>query len=307
MEYLEKFSRLAVVLSFFCILGCTSSGHGDISERTLALPVLTNGKAVSVPTACNTLNLVSINLAHGRKDSMNQWLVSRQKTRKNLDDIAEFLLQVNADVVALQEGDSASAWSGGFDHVAYLAEKAGFPYYVYSEHARIIMGNYGTAVLSKWPVRDAVGLTFAATPPTASKGFTLAQIEWCDPMAPNKAVLLDVVSVHLDFSRKSVRKEQIDELVEVVRPRDNPLVIMGDFNSEWLARQYTVDSFADSSPLHVYGAAKEDLNTYKDQRLDWILLSRDISFKNYRAEEAVLSDHRAIFATIELSAEEESP
>lgn len=307
MEYTGKISCIALVLSFFCLLGCASSAQVAISERTLILPILTTGHMANGLAAGNALNLVSINLAHGRKDSMNQWLVSREKTRQNLDEIAGFLVQADADVVALQEGDSASAWSGGFDHVAYLAEKAGFPYYVYSEHARIIMGNYGTAILSRWPIQEAVGLTFAATPPTASKGFTLAQILWRAADAPGAPFTLDVVSVHLDFSRESVRRAQVDELAEVIRPRNNSLVIMGDFNSEWLAKEYTVDNFADSSTMHVYSAANEDLNTYKDRRLDWVLVSKDITFKNYRTEAAVLSDHKAIFTAIEPSSEEQLP
>ncbi len=35
---------------------------------------------------------------------------------------------------------------------------------------------------------------------------------------------------------------------------------MGDFNSEWLARKYTVDRFAHDSPLYVYDADAENLD-----------------------------------------------
>lgn len=250
--------------------------------------------------AKDALNLVSINLAHGRKDSLNQLLVSAKKIRENLDDIATFLMECDADVVALQEADSPSPWSGGFDHLIYLAREAGFPYYVYTEHAKLWMGNYGTALLSKWPIQSAIGLTFPSTPPTASKGFTLAQIQWSTGGADESAILVDVVSVHLDFSRKSVRKQQIDELASVLLERQNTLVIMGDFNSEWLAEKYLIESFADTSPLHVYNTSSEELNTYKDQRLDWILLTRDLGFDSYRVEAEVLSDHRAVVAAVHL-------
>ena len=146
-----------------------------------------------------------------------------------------------------------------------------------------------------------MGVTFPASPPTANKGFTLAQIGWQSAVAPQEPVLLDIVSVHLDFSRKSVRKEQVDEMARVITSRDNPLIIMGDFNSEWLARQFTIDSFADSSPMHVYDAANEDLSTYKDKRLDWILLSRELEFDSYRTEKEVLSDHSALVATVRIA------
>lgn len=283
-----------LVFTVVLLLLWSCAASRSIDERTLPLPVM-RGAEPAVPVApARSLKLVSLNLAHGRKDSLNQLLVSDKKTRQNLDDIAAFLESAGADVVALQEADSPSPWSGEFDHVAYLAEAAGYPYYVYTEHARLWMGNYGTAILSKWPIQSAFGLTFPSTPPTASKGFTLAQVAWSADDAGIEPVLVDVVSVHLDFSRKSVRRQQLDELVAALQSRQGPLVIMGDFNSEWLARKYLVESFADSSPMHVYDAASEDLNTYKDQRLDWIVLSRDLEFDNYHIAPELLSDHRAV-------------
>ena len=301
-----KLFAVMVALAPAVILGCATSGVSDIAMRTVELPIVVFDQPNSKIGAHEALSLVSINMAHGRKDSMNQWLVSADKTRSNLDDIAAFLQRGEVDVVALQEADSPSAWSGSFDHVAYLAEKAGFPYYVYAEHAQITMGNYGTAILSRWPIEEAIGVTFAASPPTANKGFTLAKIRWQNSEAPDNVVLLDLVSVHLDFSRKSVRTEQVDEMAQVITPRNNPLVIMGDFNSEWLARKYTVDSFAQSSAMHVYDADNENFNTYKDKRLDWILLSRDIEFSSYRTESEVLSDHGALSATIKMAMEGEA-
>ena len=292
--------RLVYVLFFVSIAGCATSVPKDISERTFVPSIVTTDQGDRNTSESGVLKLVSINLAHGRKDSLNQWLVSQKKTLGNLDDIAVFLMDVDADVVALQEADAPSAWSGKIDHVAYLAEKAGFGYFTHGEHAQIVMGNYGTAILSRWPIEETIGLTFPATPPTTRKGFTLAKIRWQNSAFTAKPVLLDVVSVHLDFSRKTVRRHQVDELVATISSRNNPLVIMGDFNSEWLARSYTVDSFADSSEMHVYEAASEELNTYKDKRLDWILLSREIEFNTYRTEDSVLSDHKAIVAGVEL-------
>ncbi len=278
------------------VSNCTIAPPGDIAERTRELPIIKLSGAAVSSTPRDTLTLVSINLAHGRRASRNQLLVTTDRTYDNLDAIAAFLVKTGADVVALQEADAPSAWSGGFHHVDYLSQQANFPLYAYAEHARLWIGNYGTAVMSRLPLKSAIGLTFPSTPPTASKGFTLAQVVW--PTGRGTSRLVDVVSVHLDFSRKSVRRQQLDELVEVLKTRQNSLVIMGDFNSEWLAKQYLVESFADRSELHVYQAASEDLNTYKDQRLDWILLTRDLDFDSYRVANEILSDHRAVIASV---------
>lgn len=285
------------------VWGCSATDPRGIDERTTALPVERVGpaddkSATNALSPSPTLNVVTVNLAHGRKDSVNQLLVSEEQTRKNLDDIAQYLNDSNADVVALQEADAPSRWSGGFDHVAYLAEKAGLSHYAHAEHAHLWMGNYGTAVLSRWPIREAMGLTFADTPPTASKGFTLAQIEWHNPELASSPVTVDIISVHLDFSRKSVRLHQIDELAAVIEKRAGPLIIMGDFNSEWLAEEYMVENTVETSQLHVYKPASADLNTYKDKRLDWIMLSSRLGFTRYSVEQRILSDHKAVTASI---------
>jgi endonuclease/exonuclease/phosphatase family metal-dependent hydrolase len=291
--------RILATLTVILLLpGCTASDQRDTAQRSAQLPVNHSESGAAHPPASDTLKTVTLNLAHGRKDSMNQWLVGEEKVRSNLDDIAKFLRRSNADLVALQEADKPSRWSGGFDHVAYLAEQAGYKYYVHAEHAQLWMGNYGTAVLSRWPITEAMGLTYPDSPPTASKGFTLAQIEWHNPKLGTAPVTLDVISVHLDFSRKSVRLQQIDELAEVMEKRAGPIILMGDFNSEWLAEEYLVENTRETSRLHVYEPASENLSTYKAQRLDWIMLSRRLGFTRYRVEPELLSDHMAVVAEI---------
>jgi endonuclease/exonuclease/phosphatase family metal-dependent hydrolase len=292
--------RILATLTLTALLaGCTASDQRDIAQRSVQLPVIDRESATALAPAKDSLKAITLNLAHGRKDSMNQWLVGEEKIRSNLDDIADFLRRSEADLVALQEADKASRWSGGFDHVAYLAEQAGYQYYAHAEHAQLWMGTYGTAVLSRWPITEAMGLTYPDSPPTASKGFTLVQIEWHNPALGPEPVTLDVISVHLDFSRKSVRLQQIDELMEVIDAREGPIVLMGDFNSEWLAEEYLVESTRETSRLHVYKPASEDLATYKALRLDWIMLSRRLDFTHYRVEPEPLSDHLAVVAEIQ--------
>ena len=77
-----------------------------------------------------TLKVVTLNLAHGRKDAWHQALLRRAAIQANLDEVVRILRQEQPDVVALQEADGPSLWSGRFDHVAYLSEKAGIPYFV---------------------------------------------------------------------------------------------------------------------------------------------------------------------------------
>ncbi len=76
------------------------------------------------------LRVVTLNLAHGRKDGRNQLLQKTETIRNNLGDVAGVLKLVDAHLVALQEADAESSWSGKFNHVAFLGEQADYPLYL---------------------------------------------------------------------------------------------------------------------------------------------------------------------------------
>ena len=248
----------------------------------------------------DTLKVMSLNIAHGRKDGMNQLLLSGSTIRNNLDDIALVLVQSGADIVALQEADAPSRWSGNFDHIALLAEKADYAAVVHSPHASSWLFNYGTAILSHAAFTETLNYTFEPSPPTLNKGFTLAQIVWQPQGEEQPAILLDIVSVHLDFSRKQVRESQIREITQALSGRDNPTIILGDFNSDWLADELVIRALASDNKLKGYRPSADDLGTYPsgNKRLDWILISETLEFISYEILPEVLSDHKAVVAEI---------
>ena len=86
------------------------------------------GPVQSQPRPVREFSLITLNIAHGRKDGRNQMLQRTAIIRRNLDDLARFLTQTAPDIAALQEADGPSFWSGNFDHVKYLAEQAQFPH-----------------------------------------------------------------------------------------------------------------------------------------------------------------------------------
>lgn len=274
-----------------------------LTDRLCVLPVHMVGSHTSMQGAesSDTLRLVTLNLAHGRHDSFHQLLLSEDQIRQNIDETAHYIKALKADLVALQEADGPSWWSGNFDHVERLAKKSEFNYYIRAENVNNMLGDYGSAVLSQLPINNALGVVFQPSPPTSNKGFSVAQVQW-QPADSDEPLLIDVVSVHLDFTRDSVRQDQIHELRAVLAPRareaGNSIIIMGDFNSEWLAREYMLEKFAKDSKLHVFEADSDALNTYGSKRLDWILMTKDLEFIRYRVDDAKLSDHRVVIADI---------
>ena len=264
-----------------------------LEQRTEVLTVQQIPNADVTQENKQTLKVISLNLAHGRKLSFNQLFVNEEAFRKNLLDVAEFLKQENADVVALQEADQASSWSGDFNHVEFLAEAAGYPWFVSAVHVDNSFGTYGTAILSKVPIEKALGFTFAPTPPTTNKGYSLIQIDWGTDNTQQK-FLIDIVSVHLDFSRKSKREAQLDELALTLATRDNAAIILGDFNSEWLSEENVIQEFAEHGRYRAYQPEVDAFHSYSNKRLDWALISNELEFTDYYVADEELSDHKPV-------------
>mgnify|MGYP001815335743 CR=1 FL=1 len=291
-----------LVLNLFLLVACatvdkqqrTSYGTDIEADSSITLQQSFPGSVIRVAT---------LNLAHGRKDSVNQLFVLEDTFRDNLADIAAVLSEYRPHVVALQEADAASRWSGGFDHVQYLAKAAGYPWRIHESNAESWLFSFGTALLSALPLSETVKHTFEASPPTLDKGFVLAQINWTN-LDSGVTRTLDILSVHLDFSRQSVREQQIDELLDILSDRMNPTIIMGDFNSEWLAESSVIQALANKSRFTSYRPTSSGYNTYKAKRLDWILITKDLEFVDYQVLPDTLSDHAMVLADIRFKGEE---
>ena len=249
-----------------------------------------------------TLKVLTLNVAHGRKDGTNQIFLNKQTIETNLTDVADLLIKTDADIVALQEADGPSGWSGKFDHVASIARQAAYPWHYRANHATSRMFTYGTAILSRLPISKTMEHTFKPSPPTLNKGFLLTRVSWKPDANTDKEIYIDVVSVHLDFSRSSVRQQQITEMATAFAKREYPMIILGDFNSDWLSDESVVKTLADKAGFKVYEPAADNMYTYvsKKRRLDWILISNELSFVNYRVLPDVISDHFAVVAEVKL-------
>jgi endonuclease/exonuclease/phosphatase family metal-dependent hydrolase len=247
------------------------------------------------------LRLMTLNIAHARREAQHQALLAPPAIRHNLATIAAVLRREAADIVALQEADGPSAWSGDFDHVATLAELSGFPHAFRGEHNPFSFGRFdlssGTALLSRFALARPLSRAFLENW-RDTKGFVAATVE---PEA-FAGTAVDVVSIHLDFLAERVRRRQVDQLVESFRDRERPLVVMGDFNCEWSERRRSLDRLRRELRLRpVEETAHATFPSWRPLvRLDWILISEELAFDSYRTLPDRLSDHLGVVAGIGL-------
>ncbi len=259
------------------------------------------------------LRLVTLNLAHGRHLGPHQALQSGSSMRSNLVEIATTLRQIEPDLVALQEADGPSAWSGNFDHVATLSKLAGLETHFRGKHHRFSWGrhnlDYGTALLASGPLHKPSSQRFAQSW-RDTKGFVLATIPLPAANRDSARPLgdahpeIDVVSAHLDFLAPSVRRRQIAHLVSALSDRNRPLVVLGDFNTMLPGDRRVIDILGQKLRLEAH---QPDANAptfpvpRPVRRLDWILASPELEFCSYTTLPTPLSDHLAVVADLRLT------
>ena len=248
------------------------------------------------------IRVATLNVAHGRKDGRNQMLLGEDTIRSNLVDVADFLDRSGADVIALQEVDAESKWSGKFNHLDFLSENSVYACTYHGLHASGRMYDFGTALMAQRPFRDSFTHSFKPSWPTTTKGFSFAALDWNPGGALPEPTVVNFVSVHLDFSRRSVRGSQVEEMVAALSQLEGPMVMMGDFNTDWEAKESSLKSLAEQLNLSAFKPTAEGLSTYgkKGARLDWILISDDLEFSDYSVLPEVMSDHYAVAAEIVL-------
>ena len=280
-----------------------------VAGLAIVFHVWTDGPQFSVeaqPSAASSaavldrpLRVMTLNIAHGRRDGLHQALLKRKTIESNLDRIASVLVHEKPHIVALQEADGPSLWSGRFNHVRHLASGARFSHFFRGAHIDAFQLSYGTALLSQFPLRESLSIAFAPSPPTPTKGFVVSTIGWPD----RDDIEVTVVSVHLDFARASVRRKQVEEMIARLIQRKQPLIVMGDFNCGFSGDERSLAPLSKKLGLTAYKPAAPEMTTFPSSgsRLDWILISDDLEVTGYRTLEKVLSDHRAVIAELRLA------
>lgn len=243
------------------------------------------------------INICTFNIAHGRGLSAHQLFLREKIIKAHLRRIATFLQTAEIHIAALQEVDIESFWNGNFEHARFLSKYLpGLVHSAVGEHMSYRKLRYGTGILATLPHKISFSRTFQSSQALPRKGFVLS--EFCWPEDQN--FTFDVVSLHLDFLSRRQRERQLAQLCDELRSRTNPMILMGDMNSQWHDKKSAVRSLMRTLHLHTYDPENLTLPTFRRprRRWDWILVSDTFQFVDYRHGPDDLSDHVPVLARI---------
>jgi endonuclease/exonuclease/phosphatase family metal-dependent hydrolase len=197
------------------------------------------------------------------------------------------------DLLLLQEMSGAG--------VARIAESLGLNYLYFPSgiHPKAHQ-EYGTAILSPWPIEDPskLLLPYGAIVTGMRRAVTAATVQW-------RGRAVRVFSVHLPAHRavsEDRRREQVGLILEGARRDPGPVVVAGDFNSPDIDALFEHEGFTWVTKA-IPGTARFMRRWYQiDHVFARGLGAVDEAPPTGCVDAAGISDHRAVWARLRITA-----
>ena len=224
----------------------------------------------------------------------------------NLERVAAVVRSAGADIVLLQEVDRRTTRSAGVDHAAELARLTGFRM-AFGKSLDYQGGEYGIAILSRWPISGQTTLDLPVDPPQERSGGSLEpraalRVSVAAPSGP-----ITVLNTHLDASRDDRwRRQEITRLLAIAteaRANGGALLVGGDLNStpeSAVQEEVRRAGFIDAWSLCGTGNALTYPADSGVKRIDYLYLSGGESCETATVIETQASDHRPLFVRVRL-------
>ncbi|MCF7977961.1 MAG: endonuclease/exonuclease/phosphatase family protein [Chromatiaceae bacterium] len=243
----------------------------------------------------NSLRLLTFNIQAGiesrryRDYFANSWkhLIPHAARQRNLASIGA-LLQ-GFDIIGLQEVDAGSLRSAYIDQAEYLAQEAGYPYWMSQVNRELgHLARHSNGLLSR--IRPGA-VTEHKLPGLPGRGAMVVEF----PTNANEPFAVCVL--HLALGRRAQRR-QLDYLVDIARSY-RMIVLMGDFNCGCGSRLLRASIAA--AGLRGLDCELKTFPSWRPERnLDHILVSPHLRITAARVLDYALSDHLPISMEVEL-------
>jgi endonuclease/exonuclease/phosphatase family metal-dependent hydrolase len=218
----------------------------------------------------------------------------------NLERVADIITGTRTDLVLLQEVDKGTRRSGGIDQPARLAELTGL-HVSFGNTLNYQGGEYGIAVLSRWPIVSDTLIGLPVDPPQERaggayepRGILMTEVA----TARGKLYALDT---HLDasgFDRFRMQEVAgVRELADRLIATGAPVVVGGDFNAEpesavirWMMGTDWRDAWTQ--------CGEGDGGTYPAtdpvKRIDYLFIPPSVACSSATVLRSDASDHRPV-------------
>ena len=258
----------------------------------LALPVIGNhrGSAARLSLAsapAKTIRVMTYNIHVG---------VGMDK-KLDLPRIANVIKQQRADLVGLQEVDRGVERTQRIDEIAELAKLTKMDY-AFAFNLKYQGGQYGVAILSKFPIMATDHRLYKNTREAERRGFIRAEVKI-------GGRVVNFVTTHLDYQYEDGRVFEAEQLLAALKDVKGPLILVGDFNDVPAGGAYKLvsEQFADAWDTKL--AAEQGFSYPADKptkRIDYIFTRRSDSIRTKRAwiVETLASDHVPVGADVEI-------
>ena len=206
-----------------------------------------------------------------------------------VDAIAAELQAMQADIIALQEVDVRTRRTGFVDEPAVLATALGF-HYVFAASIKWDEGDYGLAVLSRWPLTQIRRHRLDAT--AAAEPRIVLEVTVCADGRP-----LHLFNHHAD-GRVASRETGFAELQEIVQADvGHGMLVLGDFNEH--RDGPGVRRLLDAGLVDL--GAEGNVSTARSGRIDYLLADGPLArlMSAARVWPTDKSDHDAVLADLE--------
>lgn len=221
----------------------------------------------------------------------------------NLSRVAQVVRESGADLVLLQEVDRNTRRSGPADQPATLARLTGHAV-AFGRTIEFQGGEYGIALLSRWPIRRDTLIPLAATPQGTAereqRGLLAAVVD-----APGGAIV--VLNTHLDASGDETwrMRETADALRAAAEFRRSglPLLLGGDLNARPESSVHEVlrgAGFRDAWPACGSGDGFTFPAAAPARRIDYLYLPPGAQCVEAHVLPGEASDHRALLVRLRL-------
>jgi endonuclease/exonuclease/phosphatase family metal-dependent hydrolase len=221
----------------------------------------------------------------------------------NLARVADLVRETGADIALLQEVDRGTRRSGQIDQPDVLARHTGFAV-AFGKTLDYDGGEYGIALLSRWPIAQQALIPLRVEPPQRRAGGSY------EPRGAQRVTLrapasdLVVINTHLDASRDDhYRRQEIQAVLPLVREARSPVLAGGDFNSTPESEVQT-DVRGGGLRDAWLECGRGDGFTYPAdtpiKRIDYLYLTGAATCSRAEVVETRASDHRPLLVTVRL-------